>query len=129
MCIRDRQRLNQVKAGVRQDVSVNQADKGHDQAGRRGADRIETARANRAWWDLEADDYYAEHGAFLGDDDFVWGPEGLREADAGLLGELDVPPRPVGPRRLDPIGSTTTGLVVIFVSFVHAHILPDPALT
>ena len=57
-------------------------------AGRRGADLAETARANRAWWDIEANDYYAEHGAFLGDDDFVWGPEGLREADAGLLGEI-----------------------------------------
>ena len=57
-------------------------------AGRRGADLAETARANRTWWDIEANDYYAEHGAFLGDDDFVWGPEGLREADAGLLGEI-----------------------------------------
>jgi len=58
-------------------------------AGRRGVDAGETARANRAWWDVEADDYYTEHGAFLGDDDFVWGPEGLREADAALLGEVD----------------------------------------
>ena len=57
-------------------------------AGRRGADPVETARANRTWWDVEAGDYYAEHGAFLGDDDFVWGPEGLRESDAGLLGEI-----------------------------------------
>ena len=57
-------------------------------AARRGADPIETGRANRTWWDVEASDYYAEHGAFLGDDDFVWGPEGLREADAGLLGEV-----------------------------------------
>jgi SAM-dependent methyltransferase len=57
-------------------------------AARRGADPSETARANRSWWDLEADDYYREHGAFLGDDDFVWGPEGLREADAGLLGRI-----------------------------------------
>ena len=29
-----------------------------------------------------------EHGAFLGDADFVWGPEGLSEADAGLLGDV-----------------------------------------
>lgn len=57
-------------------------------AARRGADPSETARANRTWWDVQADDYYSEHGAFLGDDDFVWGPEGLREADAGLLGEV-----------------------------------------
>lgn len=45
-------------------------------------------RANRSWWDADADSYYAEHGAFLGDDDLVWGPEGLREAEAGLLGDL-----------------------------------------
>ena len=56
---------------------------------RRAADPIETARANRSWWDAEADSYYTEHGSFLGDNDFVWGPEGLREADAQLLGELD----------------------------------------
>jgi len=68
---------------------ADQDTRGSDQAGRRDADPIETARANRAWWDVEAGDYYAEHGAFLGDDDFVWGPEGLREADAGLLGDLD----------------------------------------
>jgi len=58
------------------------------QAGRRVADALETARANRVWWDDEAPGYYAEHGSFLGDDDFVWGPEGLREAEAGLLGEI-----------------------------------------
>jgi SAM-dependent methyltransferase len=55
---------------------------------RRDAGSLETARANRTWWDVEASQYYAEHGTFLGDDDFVWGPEGLREADAGLLGEI-----------------------------------------
>jgi SAM-dependent methyltransferase len=75
-------------------VSVSETGEHHHEvdrasrAGRRGADAVETARANRTWWDVEADDYYAEHGAFLGDDDFVWGPEGLREADAGLLGEV-----------------------------------------
>jgi len=45
-------------------------------------------QANRSWWDGEADEYYLEHGGFLGDADFVWGPEGLREADAGLLGDV-----------------------------------------
>jgi hypothetical protein len=45
-------------------------------------------RASRAWWDRDADSYQAEHGEFLGDVDFVWCPEGLREADAGLLGPL-----------------------------------------
>jgi SAM-dependent methyltransferase len=44
--------------------------------------------ASRRWWDLDADDYQDEHGAFLGDVDFVWCPEGLREADARLLGDV-----------------------------------------
>lgn len=58
------------------------------QVTRRAADQQETVEANRAWWDAEAGDYYLEHGGFLGDSDFVWGPEGLREADARLLGDL-----------------------------------------
>ncbi|KUL24845.1 class I SAM-dependent methyltransferase [Actinoplanes awajinensis] len=48
----------------------------------------ETRHANRAWWDLDADEYQDEHGAFLGDVDFVWCPERLREADARLLGDV-----------------------------------------
>jgi SAM-dependent methyltransferase len=48
----------------------------------------ETVAANRRWWDADAADYLAEHGEFLGSADFVWCPEGLRESDAGLLGEL-----------------------------------------
>jgi len=55
---------------------------------RRTADQRETVHANRTWWDGEAEDYYAEHGAFLGDADITWGPEGLRESEAGLLGDL-----------------------------------------
>ncbi len=55
---------------------------------RRAAGQGETATANRHWWDHEAADYYVEHGDFLGDDDLVWGPEGLRESEAGLLGEV-----------------------------------------
>jgi SAM-dependent methyltransferase len=47
-----------------------------------------TVRANRAWWDASAMAYQAEHGTFLGDADFVWCPEGLREADARLLGDV-----------------------------------------
>jgi SAM-dependent methyltransferase len=46
-------------------------------------------RASRSWWDVDADTYQAEHGAFLGDLDFVWCPEGLREAEAHLLGAVD----------------------------------------
>ncbi|MDT4996746.1 MAG: hypothetical protein QOD45_814 [Pseudonocardiales bacterium] len=55
---------------------------------RREADAASTLRANRRWWDAEADAYHAEHGAFLGVADFVWCPEGLREADARLLGDV-----------------------------------------
>jgi len=46
----------------------------------------ESMRANRAWWDADADGYQAEHGEFLGAADFVWCPEAVREADARLLG-------------------------------------------
>ncbi|HEY8532452.1 MAG TPA: class I SAM-dependent methyltransferase [Micromonospora sp.] len=45
-------------------------------------------RANRQWWDSDADNYQARHGNFLGDVDFVWCPEGLREADVRLLGDV-----------------------------------------
>lgn len=55
-------------------------------------DSTTSARASRSWWDAEAGEYHAEHGDFLGADvpggDFVWCPEGLREADAHLLGGL-----------------------------------------
>lgn len=54
---------------------------------RRATGAQETARANRGWWDEQAADYYGEHGAFLGDVDLCWGPEGLREATARLLGD------------------------------------------
>jgi SAM-dependent methyltransferase len=46
----------------------------------------EARAANRRWWDGDADDYQAIHGGFLGEVDLMWCPEGLREADAGLLG-------------------------------------------
>jgi SAM-dependent methyltransferase len=48
----------------------------------------ESARGNRQWWDREAPQYLAEHREVLGRDDFVWGPEGLREEDARLLGDV-----------------------------------------
>ncbi len=48
----------------------------------------ESAAANRRWWDADADDYHAAHGDFLGESDFVWCPEGLREDDVGFLGEV-----------------------------------------
>jgi len=57
-----------------------------------GVGPADTAAANRGWWDREADAYQDEHGAFLGGSTggagFIWGPEGLDEADAGLLGDL-----------------------------------------
>jgi SAM-dependent methyltransferase len=64
---------------------------------RRPAGAAESARANRRWWDAAAPAYLAEHGEDLGDVDFLWGPEGLREADAHLLGD-------VGGRRVLEIG-------------------------
>lgn len=59
-----------------------------DEVARRPADPQETTRANRSWWDGEAAPYYDEHGEFLGDTDLLWCPEGVRESEAGLLGEL-----------------------------------------
>ena len=64
---------------------------------RRAADPASTVRANRRWWDGDADAYHAEHGTFLGDADFVWCPESLREEDAHLLGD-------VGGKRVLEIG-------------------------
>jgi len=55
---------------------------------RRSVTAEENARASRAWWDRDADSYQNEHGDFLGVVDFVWCPEGLREADVRLLGDV-----------------------------------------
>lgn len=44
--------------------------------------------ANEQWWSEHAAEYVAEHGDTLGDADFIWGPEGLREADIEFLGSL-----------------------------------------
>jgi SAM-dependent methyltransferase len=55
---------------------------------RRPAGRAESVRANRRWWDAAAPAYLAEHGADLGDVDFLWCPEGLREGEARLLGDV-----------------------------------------
>ncbi len=59
------------------------------EAARRPVDDAETVRANRAWWDGEASGYHAEHGSFLGDAEFVWGPEGWTEAELDLVGVRD----------------------------------------
>jgi SAM-dependent methyltransferase len=55
---------------------------------RRPVTDAESRGASRGWWDADADSYQREHGDFLGDVDLVWCPEGLREADARLLGEV-----------------------------------------
>lgn len=55
---------------------------------KRAVGPAESRVASRAWWDADADDYQAEHGDFLGNADFVWCPEGIREADAHLLGDF-----------------------------------------
>ncbi len=55
---------------------------------RRAVSAAETTRANRSWWDSAADWYQGEHGEFLRDVGFIWGPEGLDEATAGLLGPV-----------------------------------------
>ena len=55
---------------------------------RRDVDEQESRAANGPDWDRYADEYQATHGEFLGDVGFVWGPEGLTEAEAGVLGPL-----------------------------------------
>jgi SAM-dependent methyltransferase len=72
-------------------------DEGTVRVARRPISTEQNRRASRHWWDFDADNYQDEHGAFLGDVDFVWCPEGLREADAGLLG-------PVAGRRVLEVG-------------------------
>lgn len=57
-------------------------------AHRRPAGEQESRSANSADWDRYADEYQATHGEFLGDIGFLWGPEGLTEAEAGILGDL-----------------------------------------
>ena len=58
--------------------------------GYRAVDPAAGGAVSRGWWDANADEYLHEHGRFLGDADFCWCPEGLREADARLLGPLEV---------------------------------------
>jgi len=55
---------------------------------RRPADNAQSVRANRSWWDANADEYQTEHGGYLGDARFLWCPEGLYEDEVHLLGEV-----------------------------------------
>lgn len=57
-------------------------------ADRRPITESESRRANGPDWDRYADEYQATHGPFLGDVGFVWGPEGVTEAELGVLGEV-----------------------------------------
>jgi ubiquinone/menaquinone biosynthesis C-methylase UbiE len=56
---------------------------------RRTVSESETLRANRRDWDTYADEYQATHGGFLGDARFIWSPEGVNEADARVLGDVE----------------------------------------
>ena len=67
---------------------ADQPDDADSTATRRPAYDDESRTASRSWWDRQADGYLDEHGAFLGDARFVWGPEGLSESEAGLLGDV-----------------------------------------
>lgn len=62
---------------------------------RRDVDEAHTRAANRRDWDAYSDEYQSTHGEFLHDIGFVWGPEGLQEADARVLGD------PAGKRTLE----------------------------
>jgi SAM-dependent methyltransferase len=55
---------------------------------RRPVDEQESRSANGPDWDRYADEYQATHGSFLGDTGFVWGPEGLTEESARVLGDV-----------------------------------------
>jgi len=106
------------------------------EATRRDADLIESSRANRGWWDRNADDYQIEHGTFLGDDRFVWCPEGLDEVEAELLGpaedlkDKDVLEIGAGAaqcsRWLAGQGARPVALDLSHRQLQHAGELPDP---
>jgi ubiquinone/menaquinone biosynthesis C-methylase UbiE len=76
-------------------VSGVEPETGHDLDGvlikpvRRDLAADESRQASRSWWDNAARDYQDEHGSFLGDADFMWCPERVREADAGFLGDVE----------------------------------------
>jgi SAM-dependent methyltransferase len=114
------------------DEPTDPVDGGVASVARRPVAQETSVRANRAWWDGEAAAYQQEHGGFLGDDSFVWCPEGLTEADAGLLGPVE------GRRALEVgcgaaqcarwlrrHGADVVGLDVSWGQLVHARLLDD----
>ena len=69
-------------------------------ASREDVSEAATSTASRLGWDRDADSYQYEHGEFLGGSTgarFIWCPEGLDEAEVGLLG-------PVTGRRVLEVG-------------------------
>src|SRR3954451_16190365 len=77
--------------------SLSEGDYGHDvgtpydrpiRIERRAVDEQESRTANGPDWDRYADEYQATHGSYLGDAGFLWGPEGLTEDEAGMLGDV-----------------------------------------
>jgi SAM-dependent methyltransferase len=71
--------------GMTDDASEHQPD--HRFAGFAPVGATATVRANRSWWDAEAAAYRSEHASDLAGR-LIWGPEGLDEADAALLGPV-----------------------------------------
>ncbi|GAB2473668.1 class I SAM-dependent methyltransferase [Xylanimonas ulmi] len=59
-----------------------------ESVGYRHVPDAEGGAAGRGWWDAHAAEYLDEHREFLGDAGFRWGPEGLTEAQAHLLGDV-----------------------------------------
>ena len=57
-------------------------------AGYRDVPDEQGGHAARRWWDANAQEYLDEHGAFLGPADLLWCPEGLRESQVHLLGDV-----------------------------------------
>jgi SAM-dependent methyltransferase len=115
-----------------QDVSPTAVPAARTAVLRRPVSDAESRVASRRWWDGDADDYQDEHGRFLGDVDFVWCPEGVREADAGLLG--DVRGRRVlelgcgaaaGARWLDGQGADVVALDLSAGMLRHARLAED----
>ncbi|WP_029069635.1 class I SAM-dependent methyltransferase [Jonesia quinghaiensis] len=47
----------------------------------------QATHAAKSWWDANANEYHDEHDVFLRGLGFVWGPEGLTEETAQLLGQ------------------------------------------
>ncbi len=88
-------------------------------------DPVAATRAGRSWWDDNAQEYLAENGDFLGTAHFVWGPEGLTEREAQLLG----PTNELRGKRILEVGAgagqcarwlQTQGARIVASDFSHA---------